>query len=101
MPACSPSADKSVSINLQGRSADRARARTLAVIPIDFPHPVRLGNSKLFRTLYGGTARSTWAEWLATNKIPAPDKKVGQSSFWKETTMAATIAVQDEQAVAQ
>lgn len=63
-------------------------APSAATIPADFPHPERLGDRDLFRAVLGNPARSTFAAWISTGKIPQP-RKVGSLNRWPETQMAA------------
>ena len=51
-----------------------------------------MGGTPLFKALFGGVPRSTWAKWKATGKIPAPDKQVGALSYWFEEKMWRTLA---------
>jgi hypothetical protein len=60
-------------------------------IPSDFPNEHRLGDAMLFRELLGDPGRSTFARYLQTGLIPAPDKKLGTLNRWYETTMAAAV----------
>lgn len=58
-------------------------------IPHDFPHPQRLGGRKLYLSVLGNPAASTFARWMAEGKIPKP-KKIGALNRWPETVMAAS-----------
>ncbi len=69
----------------------RLRApRDLTPIPTDFPNTNRLGDSSLFRTVLGGTPKSTFARWLAADLLPAPTRICGLN-MWPEQTMAAVM----------
>jgi hypothetical protein len=66
----------------------RKRApRNLTPIPHDYPNANRLGGSDLFRTVLGGTPKSTFARWLAAHILPAPTRVCGLN-MWPEETMA-------------
>jgi hypothetical protein len=65
--------------------------KNLTRIPSDFPSAHRLGDAMLFRELLGHPGKSTFARYLQTGLIPAPDKKLGTLNRWYETTMVAAV----------
>jgi hypothetical protein len=66
----------------------RTRApRDLTPIPTDFPNQNRLGGSDLFRTVLGGTPKSTFARWLAADLLPTPTRICGLN-MWPEEIMS-------------
>jgi predicted DNA-binding transcriptional regulator AlpA len=66
-------------------TAHRAKRSPVAV-PLDFPHPARLGGTQLFEAVLG-IAPSTFARWRSEGKIPAPIMQ-GKLCKWRETVMA-------------
>jgi hypothetical protein len=55
-------------------------------VPLDFPHPARLGGTHLFEAVLD-VGTSTFARWRAEGKIPAPVMQ-GKLCKWRETVMA-------------
>ena len=64
--------------------------RTFTDIPQDFPHAQRAGGSDLFRSVLGGTPKSTFARWIELGVIERP-VSVGGRSLWSETYMARVV----------
>lgn len=66
-------------------TARRAK-RSPAAVPVDFPHPARLGGTQLFEAVLD-VGTSTFARWRAEGKIPVPVMQ-GKLCKWRETVMA-------------
>jgi hypothetical protein len=66
-------------------NARRAK-RSPAAVPLDFPHPARLGGTQLFEAVLD-VGTSTFARWRAEGRIPAPIMQ-GKLCKWRETVMA-------------
>jgi hypothetical protein len=50
-----------------------------------------MGGTPLFKAVFGGVPRSTWANWKKNGKIPKPDKKIGALDFWWQENMRRTL----------
>jgi hypothetical protein len=66
-------------------TAHRAK-RSPVSVPLDFPHPARLGGTQLFEAVLD-VGTSTFARWRAEGKIPVPVMQ-GKLCKWRETVMA-------------
>ena len=81
----------------EARAAQRAASKPLPLIPNGFPHPHRLGDWELLQALLGRRIpRSTRTDWTRAGIIPKPDKMIGRRAWWKETTLAKIVAVDDQ-----
>ena len=58
----------------------------------DYPNPLRLGGTCLFREALGDIGSSTFARYLKLGLVPGPDKKVGPLNMWFELTIFETVA---------
>ncbi|GLR91309.1 hypothetical protein [Bradyrhizobium iriomotense] len=82
---------------VEARAAKVAGHKPLPQIPPGFPHPHRLGDWELLQALLGRRIpRSTRTDWTRAGIIPKPDKMIGRRAWWKETTLASIVAVEDQ-----
>lgn len=73
-------------VTLDATTMPTARRAKRAPVPLDFPHPARLGGSQLFEAVLD-VGTSTFARWRAEGKIPVPVMQ-GKLCKWRETVMA-------------
>jgi hypothetical protein len=75
------------------RKTRQIQKRDAPPLPPDYPRAGRYGG----RDLWGGAAgqhipASTFVDWQRAGKIPKPDKVLGRTRLWAETTVHKTMA---------